>query len=333
MGVQIEYQFFRLGGVALGLGDIAVFQHLIQHQITAPDVVIRITHRIVGVGGVNNSYQRSTFGQRQLRNVFAEEIVGRRLDTAAIVGEIHDVEVHLQNLFFTLVLIQIDRAENLLNLTLDAHLIVAGQVLDQLLSNGRRTSYILKSEEEVENRLARTENIHAVVLVESVILDSDQRFAEVRILFQLGVRHPQTVLGGIDTLILQLHGSTRPVLPVLRRFVIHIIDTSRRIGIGLEKQGGIYGGIDIVFHIDREYRSDDYARNQTDQHDGQKNIQHVGQQPQKHFTNNSNGFHGFPAPRHLTRSRSPTLVSCHSLHQPFRQWLDAQRWSIVPPDR
>ena len=165
------------------------------------------------------------------------------------------------------------------------------------------------------------------MLIEAVILNGDQRIAQIRILLQFGVRNPQPVFRRVDALVFQLYRRTDSVLPILHGFVIHIIDTGGRIGTRLHQQRGIHCGINIILYVDRKYRSDDNARDQTDQHNGQKNIQHVRQQTRKHLADHRHCPKELPSPRNLARLRSPALVSCHSSHQPFRQGV--RRTAVV----
>ena len=101
----------------------------------------------------------------------------RRSHAAAAVGQVDDVEVHLKHLSLVRASLQIQSAEHLGQLAVDADAVVTRQILDQLLGNGgcaERSAALAKQLflQISDRRLARAQKIHALVLPESLVLNS-----------------------------------------------------------------------------------------------------------------------------------------------------------------
>ena len=123
----------------LRLGDLPLLLHLIQDVVTAFEVVFRILYRVVFGRVLGDGGKRCAFRQRQLGEFLTEVGIRRRADTDAILRQRNDVEIEFEDLFLALDLLQIQRGQDLLHFTLNGRLVVAGQVLDQLLCDGRTT--------------------------------------------------------------------------------------------------------------------------------------------------------------------------------------------------
>lgn len=85
-------------------------------------------------------------GDGDVRRRFTEVLVRARLHARSIARQADGVQVRFQNLFLAETVVQRDGAEDLLDLTgvaLDAGgFILAGDVFDELLFNGGRTSWL-----------------------------------------------------------------------------------------------------------------------------------------------------------------------------------------------
>ena len=69
-------------------------------------------------------------------NVLAEVALCRGLHAVIAVAVVDKVQVCFENFILSILLLKVQRHEDFLHLTHDAHLIFARQVLDELLRNG-----------------------------------------------------------------------------------------------------------------------------------------------------------------------------------------------------
>ena len=127
---------FLHGAVVLVLADHLLVEHFAQHEPLAGLIVFGKIERVILIRILRDGRDGSTLGQRSLADVLAEIQVCRRLHALAPAAVVDDVQVRFQNLFLGIAGIQIDGAKNLLHLTGQAYLVIAGNVFHQLLRNG-----------------------------------------------------------------------------------------------------------------------------------------------------------------------------------------------------
>ena len=133
-------------------------------------------------------------------------------------AEVHLVEVGLQDLVLFIALLQIQRPVDLRHLTLDGVLVVAGDVLHQLLGDGGAALHIA-AEQGAEDGAGGAVPVHALVGVEPLVLNGHHRFLEVfGDLVQIGPDavlrvHEQRLVhdpfAALRLLIIQLRGDLR----------------------------------------------------------------------------------------------------------------------------
>ena len=97
---------------------------------------------------------------------------GRRLHTVALVAQIDGVQVHLQDLVLAVVLLQGQGPVHLGHLALDGVLVIAGDVLDELLGDGGAALGIAVGE-GAEHGPQGAVPIHAVVGLEALVLNGN----------------------------------------------------------------------------------------------------------------------------------------------------------------
>ena len=131
-------------------------------------VVHVVDRRVVGQARENRA-----FGQRQLGYVLIEITVGRGLHAIAAVAEVDRIKVHGQDAVFVVDLIlQRNRAENFIDLTLDRVVFLVGRVFNQLLRD-RRAAVLVAADQPALDRAERALPVHAAVLVKAFVLDGD----------------------------------------------------------------------------------------------------------------------------------------------------------------
>jgi len=119
-----------------------------------------------------------------------------RVSSEAAVPEVDLVEVPLHDLLFVVFLFKFEGGEYLLQLSLDGALVAAGLVFDELLRDGRAAERIARAEEHVHESAGRPVPVDAVVLVEALVLDGDDRLLD--ILRDVLVVDPDTVLVALE---------------------------------------------------------------------------------------------------------------------------------------
>ncbi len=159
--------------------DVALLVHLAQDDLLPLLVVLLVIEGIVVSGLVGDADDGGRLGQRQLRHVLAEVGVRRRLHAVAALSEVHGVEIPFHDLLLVVLLLQLQRAEDLGQLALDRDLVLAGQVLDELLGDGGAAGAGLHAGEHLHEGTGGAVPVHALVLVEALVLDGDQRLLHI----------------------------------------------------------------------------------------------------------------------------------------------------------
>ncbi len=206
----LEDQLLVHGVLVFLLGQIALLIHLFQH-IELPDTVPPravplfpsehidvIGMGIVEGGVVGNADQACALGHGQVLQLLAEILRGGALHAVAAPSQVDTVQVLLHNHVFIIVPFADLGTENLHDLPLNGDALVAGGVFHQLLGDGGAAELVAAAEEHVEAGLHRGDPVHALMLVEPLILNGhhsvDHGLGD---FLQIG---PLTVGGGIDLL-------------------------------------------------------------------------------------------------------------------------------------
>ena len=170
------------GGIVLILGDIPLGIHLIQHVVAPGDEVFRVGEGIVRRGVLGDGSQHRALRQGQILHMLAEIFLGARLHAADNARQRDGVQVGFQDGLLAVAVGKTQSAEYFAHLTHLVHLIVAGQVLDQLLL--QRGSTLLGAVdgvvgELVEGRTDGTLDVDAGLVVEVLVLDGDDRMLQI----------------------------------------------------------------------------------------------------------------------------------------------------------
>ena len=247
------------------LGQIPLVQHLgqdIQLPVpvptgTVPDLSL-IFKGIVRVGieqrgVVGNADEAGALRRGQVLELLAEVGGGSALDAVAALAQIDPVQVLVHDDVFVVLLLEHLGPENFHHLSLDGDAVFLAHVFDQLLGDGGAAELGVPAEEHIHAGLHGGDPVHALVLVEPLVLNGDGGIDQ--ILRDLLQRGDLPVRGGINLLEL-LNISV----------VVHII-----------KEGGLFqivvvngpvGGFrqDIVLEIVSQSAHKDHAADEQDQH-------------------------------------------------------------------
>ena len=212
VGAVVEEHFLAGHSVVFLLGlDVTLFVHLLQDRKLTLAVVLLADIGIVEGGIVGNADQAGTFGSGELRHVLSEVDARRALHAVAALAEINRVEIPLHDLVLGIHLFGGQRAEDLLNLSVDRHIVLVGQVLDQLLRDRGGTVGGIAAG-KIGNGRKRSQPVHAVMLTEAFILDGDGRVYHIH--RNLVIGDPDAVFGRLKLL----------QLPFLPRLGVNIIN-------------------------------------------------------------------------------------------------------------
>ena len=107
----------------------------------------------------------------------------------------------MHDILFVVFLLQFQSLEDLQQFTLHRDVVLFGQVLDQLLRDGGSAEVIAHAQEHIEECTDGTVPVHALVGVEALVLDGDDRLFHV--LGDVVIVHPDTFLrtGQLDELL------------------------------------------------------------------------------------------------------------------------------------
>ena len=184
-----------LGGVELGLGDIPLGVHLIQHMVAALDELLGVRGGVVLRRVLRDGGERRALGQGQILDMLAEILDGAGLHTVDDAGQRDRVQVRLKDGLLAVLVVQTQRTEDLAHLTHVVLLVIAGQVLDELLLQRGRTAVRAPDAvagESVQRRADGALEVDAGLGAEVFVLDGDDRVLQ--ILRHGGELAPDTVL-------------------------------------------------------------------------------------------------------------------------------------------
>ena len=210
-------------------------------------------------GVVGDGDEGGALGQGQLVHRLAKVFLRRRGHAIAAVAQIDDVEIPLDGLVLGVGLVELQRLEDLQHLPPHRGLIVAGEVLDELLGDGAAALDLLPGE-HIGHRRRRPHPVHPVVLAEPLVLDGDGGVDEV-VGHILQVR-PHPVLRGVEGL----------VGHIVVRLAVVVVQVGGQVGVGGQQGGAglLHLRHDHVVYVDRGVASHDGAGGHKDQQQGAK---------------------------------------------------------------
>ena len=174
-----EDKLLFYGLTVLGIVDIALLVHLAQDRLLTLLIVLPVIEGVVIRRQIRDADDRGALGKRQLGNVLTEIGLRCGLYAEAALTEVHGVEVPFHDLLLVVLLLKLQRGEYLRELALDRDLFLTGQVLYELLGDGRAAVAALAAGEDRDERTGRAVPVNALVLIEALILDGHQRLFHV----------------------------------------------------------------------------------------------------------------------------------------------------------
>ena len=194
-----------LGALRFGRGDLAVLQHVVDHQVPATQCALRIVDRRICVGSLGKPRQDRRFLQGEVLGLLAEVEVGARLEAVHAVAEINLVGVQSKDLRLGEAPLNLDGQHHFLHLAPEIAVGRKKQVAREL--HGQRRSALGPAVEQdiAPGRAEHPPDIHAPVLLEFLVLGRDQRIAQ----------HLGEVVVGVNDAALQRKLADHAVLVVI----------------------------------------------------------------------------------------------------------------------
>ena len=181
VGVADEDHLLRLGLGILRVVEPAEVVHLAQHrQLTVAVLLPRpvAAQRVELPRVLRDADDGRALGDGQILDVLAEIGLRRGLDAVGRVAEVDEVEIRLEDVLLAVLLMHAQRAEDLKDLAADRDLVLPRHVLDHLLRDGGRAAGVV-AHERVVHAARRALPVHALMLVEALVLDGDERLHDV----------------------------------------------------------------------------------------------------------------------------------------------------------
>ena len=265
--VQLVVIDLRDGGDVFLVGDVILIVHLVENGLGALLVVLHAGKGTVARGVVRDADDARALRQREILHVFAEVGLRRHLHAACALAEVDDVEVPLHDLFLGVFLFEIESAENLHELSLHGDVVFRSDVFDELLRDRRAAEVVFHAEEHVDERARRAVPVHALVVIEALVLDGDRRLFQIR--RQLVVIDPDAVL--VRCQHRELYG--------LAVVIVRPDRTRERDGVVLERDVQI--GCEVILYIvgenAREEQPAEQQHEQHREHDADNEPHHISQ--------------------------------------------------------
>lgn len=171
---ELQVVGFLEGRIAFCLRDHPLIVHLLDNRVAALLVLLRVVKDAELRGVLGRRRDRRAFRDAALSDVLAEVAPRRRLHAVVAVAVVDEVQVCFEDLILRVFLFEVQRHEDLLDLSRDADLIFTRQVLDELLGN-RGAAGAVRACHKAVHRAERAVPVHAVVLVEALVLNGDHR--------------------------------------------------------------------------------------------------------------------------------------------------------------
>ena len=118
-----KYQLITLGTLVLVFRNGALFIHGLQEVLLPFLIGLRVIQGIIGGRRLGNGCQTGTLRRIQILNVLAKVLLCGGLHTVAAIGQVHSVQVRLNDLVFAVIALQVQRLQDLVKLTDKGHLV------------------------------------------------------------------------------------------------------------------------------------------------------------------------------------------------------------------
>ena len=175
-GRIVKDQLLGNGAVVFLFRNITLIEHLIEDIVLPGLVPLPAVIRNIGIVErriVGDSDQAGTLGKAELGDILGKIGIGSRPDAISLFSQIDGIEIPFQDLFFIILFLHLQRAEDLHELPADRDLVVAGQVLHQLLGDGGCAVGAVRAHKEVRACPHGTKPVHTVMLKEPLVLDGN----------------------------------------------------------------------------------------------------------------------------------------------------------------
>ena len=267
-----EVQLLVDGGLVLRLRlDVALLIHQLQDGLLTLLVQLPggnggavvpgvgdLVHGAVEGGVVGDGDDAGALRRAELPDVLIEVVLGRGLHAVAALAEVDIVEVELQDLRLGVLLLKLQRPEDLPDLAVDVGLVVLGHVLQGLLGDGGAAIGVALFEKHVDGGADGALPVHAVVFKEAFVLHGHGGLPH-------GVR--ELVIVHQDAVLLRLQGLQLHILPGVLVRVVDDGGLGHVVVVDVHIQGGGQGGL----HIGQEDPGEHGAGDDTDEEDGPDN--------------------------------------------------------------
>ena len=266
-----EHQLLGHGVLILLVVDVALLVHLPQDGFLPFLVVLLVIEGVIIGGQIGNAHDGGALGHGQVLGVLAEIGLGRGLHAVAALAEVHRVEIPFHDLLLVVLLFQLQGAEDFRQLTLDGHIVLAGQVLDQLLGDGGTAITGIHFGEHGDKGAGGAVPVNALVLIKALVLNGHQGLFQIPGQVLIIHPHPLALLAG--------EGGQLP--PFAARVLIPQ-------GTGLVQlhvlQGQVKAGGEAGLYIVGEHAGKHHARHQQDQKHRAGNFQSTANGAGDHVT-------------------------------------------------
>ena len=175
------------------LGDIALFQHIVQHTVPAFLIVFRMGSRIIPCRCLRDRGEHRAFGKVQILGILAEISLGCRLDAVAAASEIDGIQVIFKNNAFCVfsllrqIFFQLERQILFLELTPETfqrvfvHPVCEYIVFQKLLGDGTGALCEVKAIcNTYDSSPQDTAGVYSVMLIETFVFDRHDRVLHVQ---------------------------------------------------------------------------------------------------------------------------------------------------------
>jgi len=169
--LDVQSQRSRLGRFLLLAGNLAVGQHLAQHEVASPQCPLRKLDRGIILRALGQSCQQRRLRQRQIARMLAEVVFRRRLEPIRPVSQVDLVRVHLEDLVLGEHPLNLHREQDLLDLPPIGLLIGEKQISRQLHGQRRRALRPTARMQVAPRRTHGAHQVHAPVALERLVLD------------------------------------------------------------------------------------------------------------------------------------------------------------------
>ena len=174
IGCTLEDQLFVDRGTPGAVINISLFIHFTENHFLPVLVVLLIVERIIIRGLVGDANDRCRLSQCEILDVLAEIGLGGNSHTPAAFAKINGIQIPLQDFLFVILFFQLQRAEDFRQLALYCNLILSGQVLKQLLRDGRAAITGLHSRKHLDKGTGSPIPVNALVFIKALVFDGNQ---------------------------------------------------------------------------------------------------------------------------------------------------------------